>query len=114
MAETFTEIREKLNSLSRAIGTKIPSTMGAFATLHKEALKDGALPRKTKELMAVAISITNHCKGCIGYHVHDALKAGASKEEVMETIGVAMMMGGGPSMVYGCEALAALEEFGAN
>jgi len=111
MSESFSAERERLNSLARSIGAKIPATMGAFSSLHKEALKDGALPKKIKELMALAISIKEHCRGCIAYHVHDALKAGATKEEVMETIGVAMMMGGGPSMVYSCEALEALEEF---
>jgi AhpD family alkylhydroperoxidase len=60
--------------------------------------------------MALAISVTSRCRGCIAYHVHDALKAGATRQEVLETIGVAIFMGGGPSMVYGCEALDALEQ----
>ena len=59
----------------------------------------------------MAIGISVHCDGCIAYHVHDALNAGATREEVVETIGVALMMGGGPSVVYGCEALEALEQF---
>ena len=66
---------------------------------------------KTKELISLGIAITVRCEGCISYHVHDALKAGATAEEIVETIGVAILMGGGPAMVYGCEALEALEQF---
>jgi alkylhydroperoxidase/carboxymuconolactone decarboxylase family protein YurZ len=52
--------------------------------------------------------------GCIAYHVHDAVLAGASREEVVETIGVAILMGGGPAMMYGCEAMAAFEQYQAS
>ena len=50
------------------------------------------------------------CDGCIAYHVYDAVDAGASRQELIETIGVAVMMGGGPSVVYGCEALQAIDQ----
>jgi AhpD family alkylhydroperoxidase len=63
-----------------------------------------------KELMALAIAICVHCQGCIAYHIHDALDAGATRAQVLETIGVAVMMGGGPALVYGAEALDALDE----
>lgn len=59
--------------------------------------------------MGIAISV--RCDGCIAFHVKDALSSGASSEEIMETIGVAIMMGGGPSVVYGCEAMEALSQF---
>lgn len=65
----------------------------------------------TKELIALAISIAVHCDGCIAYHVHDALAAGASRQEVAETIGVAVMMGGGPAVIYGAQALEAVGQF---
>jgi alkylhydroperoxidase/carboxymuconolactone decarboxylase family protein YurZ len=55
--------------------------------------------------------VAGHCDGCIAYHVHDALKAGASRKELLETIGVAIMMGGGPALMYGCAALEALDQF---
>ena len=111
MAGHFIEKREKLNGLARKLGSKLPAALSAFSGLHKEALKDGALSRKHKELTALGIAICSHCEGCIAYHVHDALKAGASEEELIETIGVAVMMGGGPSMVFGSEALEAIEQF---
>jgi AhpD family alkylhydroperoxidase len=85
--------------------------MKAFMRLHGATVKDGVLSGKTKELIALAIGINVRCDGCIAYHVHDAVAAGASREEVIETIGVAIMMGGGPSVIYGAEALEALDQF---
>jgi AhpD family alkylhydroperoxidase len=69
------------------------------------------LSTNANELIALAIRIAVHCDGCIAYHVHAALKAHATRREIAETIGVAVMMGGGPSVVYGCEALEAVEQF---
>ena len=89
----------------------LPETMGAFGALHKASVADGALNTKVKELIALGIGIALRCDGCIAFHTKDALKAGATKEEIIETIGVAILMGGGPSVMYGCEALEALEQF---
>ena len=75
----------------------------------EEATKDGALDSRTKELMALAIAIAAPCEGCIVYHVRAAKKKGASREQVAETIAVAIEMGGGPATVYGGEALAAYD-----
>ena len=61
----------------------------------------------------MGIAITVRCDGCIAFHVHDALKSGATPNEIVETIGVAVLMGGGPAVVYGCEALEALQQFSA-
>jgi AhpD family alkylhydroperoxidase len=67
--------------------------------------------KKNKELMAIAISICIRCEDCIAYHMQNAIKAQASREEVIESINVAIEMGGGPSTVYGGKAIAAYEEF---
>ncbi len=93
------------------LGIENPDVMDGFGALHAAAVADGSLSGKTKELIALAIAITVRCDGCIAYHIHDALQAGASRAEIAETVGVAVMMGGGPSVVYGCQALQALEEF---
>jgi len=74
-------------------------------------MTEGALSARTKELIALAIAITVRCDGCIAYHVHDAVHAGATRGEIVEAIGVAVLMGGGPSAIYGAEALEALEQF---
>ena len=100
-----------LNKLMSELETKLPETMKGFNDLHKASVSDGILPAQTKELIALGIAITVRCDGCIAFHVHDALKAGASSEEIMETISVAILMGGGPALVYGCEAMEALEQF---
>ena len=101
---------EKMVGLMEQLGQAIPKTMGTYNRLHRETTKDGALSYKTKELMALAIGISVRCDGCIAYHINHALQAGATYEEITETIGVAILMGGGPAVMYGCEALAALEE----
>ncbi len=87
--------------------------MGAFEQLHISDTGDGVLNKKAKELIALGIAITVRCDGCIAFHVHDALKSGATSNEIEETIGVAVFMGGGPAVVYGWETLEALQQFAA-
>jgi len=89
----------------------IPGVAKGFAEVARTAIAPGALDSKTKELIALAIGITARCDGCLAYHAKAAAKYGASREEIMETIGVAVYMGGGPSMIYGAEALAAFDAF---
>lgn len=93
------------------LGTEIPTTMEAFTQLHLASTQDGALSKKSKELIALGIAIAVRCDGCIVFHVHDAVRAGASQAEIVETIGTAVMMGGGPAVIYGCEALEAMRQF---
>ena len=93
------------------LGHELPGPMTGFARLHRKALEDGALAMKTKEMMALAISIVVGCDGCIAYHVHDAVKAGATRQELLETVGVALLMGGGPGSIYAAHALDAIEQF---
>ena len=100
LSERMSELRERL-----------PGTTAAFGQLHHKAVEDGALSSKVKELIALGIAIATHCDGCISYHVHDALKAGASRQQISEAIGVAVLMGGQSSLMYGCKALEAVEEF---
>ncbi|MDN4502678.1 carboxymuconolactone decarboxylase family protein [Alteromonadaceae bacterium BrNp21-10] len=101
----------KLQTLSSQLIKEMPEAMAGFGALHVAAVSEGALDTKTKELIALGIAITVRCDGCIAFHVHDALSAGANRQEIIECISVAIMMGGGPSMVYGCEALEALNQF---
>lgn len=90
---------------------ELPGPLRGYGQLHSEATADGVMTTKVKELMALAVSICVHCDGCIAYHTHDALRAGATREEVIETIGIAIMMGGGPAVVYGAQAYEALAQF---
>jgi AhpD family alkylhydroperoxidase len=111
VATNFPEHYEHMRELMGKLGRDIPATMGAFSKLHQANASDGVLSAKNKELIALGIAIAVHCDGCIAFHIHDALAAGADREEITEAIGVAVLMGGGPSVMYGCEALAALEQF---
>lgn len=88
-----------------------PDTMKAFSALHQAGTKDGALDSKTKELIALAIAVSARCDGCIAFHTHDALEAGATREQIADALGVAVLMGGGPSMVYATHVLEAIEQF---
>jgi len=110
-AGTYPEYQGHLRELMRGLGKELPGPMAGFVQLHREALAEGALSTKVKELMALAIGIHSCCGGCIAFHVRGAMKAGASRQEVLETIGVALMMGGGPSSVYAAEAYEALGQF---
>ncbi|MEE4198978.1 MAG: carboxymuconolactone decarboxylase family protein [Bacteroidales bacterium] len=87
-----------------------PGVAEGFATMHHATGEDKALSKKQKELIALGIAITIRCEGCIACHVIDAVKAGATHEEIVETIGVAVVMGGGPSVVYGQKAYEAMLE----
>ncbi|HBP22690.1 MAG TPA: carboxymuconolactone decarboxylase family protein [Planctomycetes bacterium] len=85
--------------------------MKGFGQLHGAAMKGGTLSLATKELIALAIAVSGRCQGCITFHTYSALKAGAKREEILDALGVAILMGGGPSMVYALEAHSALEQF---
>ncbi len=89
----------------------IPAVTKGFHDVARAAIAPGVLDSKTKELIALAIGIAARCDGCLAYHSKAAAKFGATREEVMETIGVAVYMGGGPSMIYGAEALDAFDAF---
>ncbi|MDE2407654.1 MAG: carboxymuconolactone decarboxylase family protein [Xanthomonadaceae bacterium] len=84
--------------------------MRGFSSLAREALKPGALDVKTKELIAMGIAVAVRCDGCIGFHAKAAIKAGASRAEILDTLSMAIYMGAGPSMIYAAEALRAFDE----
>jgi AhpD family alkylhydroperoxidase len=88
-----------------------PEVMKAFSALAQTALAPKALDGKTKELLALAIGVAVHCEDCIGFHAKAALEKGASREEVLETLGMAIYMGAGPSVMYANHALDAFEQF---
>jgi AhpD family alkylhydroperoxidase len=111
MKDEYPALYEQLQKMSAKLAKELRSPMSAFAQLNVTTSSPGALDAKTKQLIALGIGITARCEGCIAYHVHDAVKAGATRQEIMETIGVSIMMGGGPAVVYACQALEALDQF---
>lgn len=107
----YTDVIDDLKEPTRSFSQAIPDTWNGFTQLHKAAVADGALPAKVKELMALAIAVVKQCDGCIAYHAKAAARRGATPEEVAETLGVALLMGGGTASVYGPRAWAAYREF---
>ena len=91
--------------------TESPDLMKGFGDLAKAATKDGCLDAKTKELIAIALSVAGHCDPCIGFHVKALVRLGTTKQELAEALGVAVYMGGGPSLMYSANALGAKDEF---
>ena len=100
--------QEALKELQSGIA-KLSETHGSFVQkmmdLSEEAAKDGALPRKMKKLIFVALAVNQNCHHCIAHHVHDALKAGATSEEILEVCQVAAVMGGGPNLALTATAV---------
>lgn len=104
-------VQNELAPLARELRQAIPDTYAGLVALSKAALAEGALPSKTKELIALAIAVVEQCDGCIASHARGAAKAGATKEEAAEAIGVTFLMAGGPATVYGPRAYSAFCEF---
>jgi AhpD family alkylhydroperoxidase len=114
VSQSFPDLIDDLNAAIASLRTGAPGPMKAFSGLAREALAPGALDLKTKELMAIAIAIATRCDGCVGFHVKAALRAGATREEVVETVSLAIYMGAGPSMIYAAETLRAFDELSAS
>lgn len=96
---------------TRQLRGAIPDVWAGFVQLHREAVADGALPARVKELMALAIAVVKHCDGCIAYHAKGAARLGATDAEVAEALGVALLMDGGTASVYGPRAFEAFQQF---
>ena len=86
-----------------------PEAMQGFGQLSRAAMSEGALSARHKELMALAIGVTQHCSGCIAFHVKALHKLGCTRAELEETLAVCVYMGGGPALMYTAEALKAWE-----
>jgi AhpD family alkylhydroperoxidase len=104
-------LRQDTRTLGRELRRAIPDTYRAFGQLHSTALAPGALSTSTKELIALAIAVTRECDGCIAAHAEGAARSGATAGEVAETIGVAILMNGGPATMYGPRAYQAFQDF---
>jgi AhpD family alkylhydroperoxidase len=104
------ELLGQLRQPARELREHIPEVIGAYATMQRAAMADGALPARTKELIALAVAITRECDGCIASHAKGAARQGATEEEVAEAIGVAVVLNGGPATVWGPRALSAFKE----
>ena len=108
-AELIQSINESLSPFRKSQS----DAMQGFGQLARSAMADGEVSTKHKELIALAIGITQHCSGCIGFHVKALLKLGCTRQELEEMLAVCVYMGGGPALMYAAETLKAWETFSA-
>ncbi|MBR0846908.1 carboxymuconolactone decarboxylase family protein [Bradyrhizobium diazoefficiens] len=111
MEKNYLEITRAISANLKKLRKDIPDTMQGFSAMARAATSDGVLDKKTKELMALALGVAAHCDGCIGFHTEALVRLGATREEIEETLGMAVYMGGGPSLMYAADAIAAFEQF---
>ena len=107
----YHELTRELSEYIAQIHKAHADLMDGFSAMSSSATKAGALDQKTKELMALAIAVSKRCDGCIGFHAKTLAKLGANRKEVIETLGIAIYMGGGPALMYSADALKAFEQF---
>ena len=100
-----------INNALRPFRQSQSGTMQAFAQLAQASMAEGAISAKNKELIALAIGVSQHCSGCIGFHVKALIRLGTTRAEFEEMLGVAVYMGGGPALMYCAEALQAWTQF---
>ncbi|KDF01505.1 carboxymuconolactone decarboxylase family protein [Mycobacterium sp. ENV421] len=105
------DVLSELNPQHRALRQMIPEVYDGFGALSRAAMGGGAVEAKIKELIAMVIGVVQGCDGCIASHARGAARAGATKQEAAEIIGVSIMMHGGPATIYGARAYTAFCEF---
>ncbi len=111
MSKSYVEITAEINRGIVKLRQAAPDAMAGFSALAKGALKAGALSEVHKELIALAIGVAGQCDGCIGFHAKSLVRLGATREQVMEALAVAVYMGGGPALMYAADAVRAYDEF---
>lgn len=112
MSKDYIAITRDISSGIKTLRKDIPDVMAGFSAMAAAATKDGALSKKVKELVALGIAISTRCDGCIGFHTEALIKLGTTKAEFEEALGLAVYMGGGPSLMYAGDAMTAWEQFG--
>ncbi len=110
-AQPFHELTREVSRNLGYLRSELPEVMKGFNDLGKAASRPGALDEKTKELIAVALGVAAHCDACLGFHVRTLVRLGGTKHELAETLAMAVYMGGGPSLMYAANTLAAFDEF---
>ncbi len=112
VTSSYSELTRNVSRHLTPLRSHNADVMQGFGALSKAAMAPGALDEKTKELIAMAIGVAARCDDCLGFHARTLVRLGATPEEFREMLGVAVYMGGGPSLMYAAHALAAFEEFG--
>ncbi len=113
MVKDWPQMAKDMSGAVRDLRGGTPEVMKGFSAIAKAALEAKALDTKTKELIALAIGVATRCDACVAFHAQAAVQQGASREEVMETLGMAIYMGAGPSVMYAAMATEAFDQFAA-
>lgn len=111
MDKNFNDITSSISNSLAGFSKDSSDFMQGFRAMSQAATKAGSLDEKTKELIALGIGIAKQCDGCIGFHTKKLIKLGVTKEEFVETLNVAVYMGGGPSLMYAADAMLAYQQF---
>jgi AhpD family alkylhydroperoxidase len=111
MTKDYKKITADISEYMAELRKISPDAMQGFSALAKGSTKDAALDKKTKEFVALGISVTQRCDGCIGFHVKALKELGATREEVAEVLVMCVYMGGGPALMYAADALRAYDQF---
>lgn len=109
MSSNAKQYYQTVASAMRPVRAEMPDIVKGFRELHQAALKPGALSVREKELIALSIGLAVRCENCIYSHVKACLAAGATREQILEAAGVAVLMQGGPSYTYLPRVIEALD-----
>jgi AhpD family alkylhydroperoxidase len=109
--QNYPRNHQHVNWLRQRLMKELPEPTSNFAQLYRQTLTQGVLDAKVKELIALGIAVYTLNEDCVASHVHDAMRAGATRHEILETLSVAALMGGEPAVLASCAAFAALEQF---
>ncbi len=113
MHKNWPDLAASMSAPLKELRGGAPEVMKAFSAIAQAALQAKALDTKTKELIALAISVATRCDACVAFHAQAAMQRGATREEVMEAVGMAVYMGTGPSVMYAAQAVEAFDQFAA-
>ena len=108
--DSYRDLTRTVSQNMASLRTSTPAVMKAFGELGRAATAPGVLDTKTKELIALALGVAARCDACIGFHTQALVKLGATRQELDEALGVTTYMGGGPSLMYAANAVAAFDE----
>lgn len=111
MAKDYAALTRDISTYIGELRRAQPEPMQAFSALAKGATADGAVDKKTKEMIALAIGVAQRCDGCIGFHARALTDLGATRDEIAEVMAMCVYMGGGPALMYAADALRAFDQF---
>ena len=113
MAKDYQEMTKDISEYANTLRKLTPDAMRGFYALSKGATADGAIDAKTKELIALAIGVSQRCDGCIGFHIKALHEMGTTQQEIAEVMAMCVYMGGGPALMYAADTMRAFDQFAA-